>query len=260
MVFAWAAEDKIVLTTDIPPALNRSLPTGPNRRAAFETALRASLALSLREAGAMDTSAAADLGERPLHVVAPTGSLPDKGPWSAAQRAALAPLLLQYYDWYRLVPTTGTSTAFWVVDPATGTTVAVGELGRGGAVKNCVIDQPFNLDIPTAMYWLGVVAATISIYCASITKKKSVPQLIGCIGSQGAGSASAAYALFTAIAWSDRAVIFFVFAISNLLGNLPDWIEQGVENGKTSAEDASAKVVLAVLALLIGVMGNLKCE
>ena len=261
VVFALgAAKDRIVITTDIPPGLNRSLPVGATRRDAFAAALRGSLALSLREAGAMDTSAAARLGERPLQVVAPAGSLPEKGPWSAEQRAALAPLLLQYYDWYRLVPTTGTGTAFWVVDPATGTTVAVGEMGRGGAAKNCVIDQPMQLDIPTAMYWLGVAGAAISIYCASIEKKKSVPQVIGCIGAQGAGTASAAYALFTAIAWSDRAVILFVFAISNLMGGLPDWIEQGAENGTTSPEDASAKVVLAVLALLIGVLGNLKCE
>lgn len=261
VVFALGAtKDRIVLTTDIPPGLNRSLPVGANRRDAFATALRTSLALSLREAGAMDTSAAAQLGDRPLQVLAPTASLPEKGPWSVVQRAALAPLLLQYYDWYRLVPTTGASTAFWVVDPATGTAVAVGEMGRGGAAKNCVIDQPMNLDIPTAMYWLGVAGAAVSIYCASIEKKKTVPQIIGCIGAQGAGSASAAYALFTAIAWSDRAVTLFVFAISNLLGNLPDWIEQGVENGKTSPEDASAKVVLAVIALLIGVLGNLKCE
>lgn len=254
--FGTDAAGKVAVTTDIVPGLNRSLPVGTDRRSAFTAALRSSLGLSLREAGAMRSSAASDLGDRPLQVVAPNEWLPDSGPWDAAHRAALKPIMTEYLGWYRLVPTTGTGPACWVVDPGTGTTVAVGALGRGAASSGCVIDVPGAGDIAGALYWLGFAGAAISIGCQVHNPvKKTTVEIYGCLGAQTAGVASAAGALFTAPNWSARATTYFVYAIGTLMGSLPDMLE-GVG---ADPMEAPAKVVLAVIALLIGVLGNLDC-
>ena len=244
------------VTTDLVPDLNRLLPVGPDRRTAFAAALRTSVGLSLREAGAMQSSAAALIGERPLQVVAPFAALPDKGPWDAAGRAALRPILTEYIAWYRLVPTTGSVAACWVVDPATGTAVAVGALGRGGGTSHCKTVVPHSLDIATAIYWLGTMGALISIYCASLEgiDTRTVPQNIACVGAQSAGAVSAAGALFTAQGWSAKATTYFVFAVGALFGALPDIL------GETDPVQAPARVVLAVIALLMGVIGNMECD
>lgn len=119
---------------DLPPALNQ-IRVAEAVTAQMPTVLRASLWLSANESLIYADSAFKRLQGRPLKRMSRyEGGLPEvvvkqAGPEKAALFRRLAD---RYYEFIRLVPVDGGSVAMWVVDPASGSVMAVDDTERGG--------------------------------------------------------------------------------------------------------------------------------
>ena len=124
---------------DLPPLLNTVEPVTTDPVAAFATALTLSSNAASAEATSFDASAFSSLTGRSLTFL-PAST---RGPWdtfidalpAAQQPSWQAVLNTTYYTatQHALVPSGGTTAAFWVIDAATGAATAVLLDGSGGA-------------------------------------------------------------------------------------------------------------------------------
>ncbi|AKU96115.1 hypothetical protein AKJ09_02779 [Labilithrix luteola] len=105
----------------------------------FDATMLATLRIGVAESMAAHGSTLTSLGNAPLALL-PQGTvaladlpaaLPD------AKRATLRDALNQYPNWHRVVASDGSSAAFWVVDPATGSALGILPDASGGAVDDC---------------------------------------------------------------------------------------------------------------------------
>lgn len=127
---------------DLPPVMNTMEPLGSDPVTAFGAALQLSGTAAAAETTNFDASAFSSLAGRPLTLL-PAST---RGPWdtyinslpTAQQPGWQAVLNTTYYaaTLHALVPTGGTTAAFWVVDSTTGAATAVLLDGSGGALTN----------------------------------------------------------------------------------------------------------------------------
>lgn len=140
--------ERLLATVDLSPALNRVTALDTDPTSALRAAVRESLLLSAGEGLLSAASAHARLRDRDVVLLAPGVSLPyDRlAGLDAAAAAQLQAALQTYGSQYRLVPSSGPPEAFWVIDPASGTTIAVLPDGRGGAAFDlAALYQALNL-------------------------------------------------------------------------------------------------------------------
>lgn len=154
---------------DIPPELNRRVPATGDADG-FAAALVDSLSLSRREGAVTGSGAAiAVLANREFAFVdrgvleVPGLSDEENGTWRA--------LLAATSDGYRLVPIDGGAKALWLVDPATGTCIAVDAEGRGGAAVLTGLDC-FQAALDLAAV---VINALVVIMCVKAVAKTPGP-------------------------------------------------------------------------------------
>jgi hypothetical protein len=127
--------ETLLTTVDISPLLNTVGSVASDRTVALRDGVQGSLLLSAGEGLVSDQSAHALLVGRavtylPLGQSAPDSALAGLGP---ADAAILRAALDRSASLHRLIPSTGALDAFWVVDPRTGTTLAIAADGSGGA-------------------------------------------------------------------------------------------------------------------------------
>ena len=185
---------RVILTSDMPdgkgavrkvdvvPEFNRWRGLHADARKSFLAAMRRSLPVSLREAQFMADSAARRLRDQTFVVLPRFASAASVPAWSPAQRATLAPILDAYDGMIRLVPASGDVPAMWVVDPASGSTVAVSADGRGGA--QCTLG-----DAPA----LQAALILLSAACTFSGPAAGSSGFYACVGADayGAGTAGA---------------------------------------------------------------------
>ncbi|MFT3842827.1 MAG: hypothetical protein QM723_37910 [Myxococcaceae bacterium] len=140
-----AADHGLVRRLDVVPELNRSIAGTTDAAAAFAETMKKTLPLSLRERLVLDQSAASTLSGASLQYLAPSANPSTLSGFSTDDLAKWTPVLDQYTDWHRLVPSTPATEAMWIVDPGTGTTVAVYLDGTGGSCATGELAEAINL-------------------------------------------------------------------------------------------------------------------
>ncbi|HET9933180.1 MAG TPA: hypothetical protein VFQ35_20895, partial [Polyangiaceae bacterium] len=178
---------------DIVPAANRVLGVGTDEAAAFRAAVVASVVPSQREASVSPGSAYARLATAELRFVAAFENPQALEGFTPADLAAWRSVLDQYGDWHRLVPTSPSVGALWVVDPDTGTSVAVLLDGSGGASHSCT-DAVNNAVVQAALQVVSLYATYKSFVCELAQTGGTLP----CVGATVATVYAAGAALFTA--------------------------------------------------------------
>ena len=171
---------------DLPPRLNTIEPLGSDPVAAFGAALALSGTAAAAEATSFDASAFSSLAGRPLTFL-PADT---RAPWdtfinalpTAQQPAWEAVLNTTFYGatLHALVPTGGTTAAFWIVDSTTGAATAVLLDGSGGALTdsaNCTlwdgyVAEMLNLlNALLAIYTLACLIAASAFFCVGEVTK-----------------------------------------------------------------------------------------
>jgi hypothetical protein len=230
--------DQRIQEVDIAPRLNRFLGADPDRAAAFRAAMEASLVGSIREGQQFTTSAIGELRGQKLVLIPALANGSTVTGWTADQRQRLAPLLTQYWDWHRLVPAAGDVVAMWVVDPQTGTTVAVGLGERGGGKRGCTL-FPANSGAMHAEFFIALIGVT----CTAADAKVGSTVFGACIGANTGGAVTSAYMSF------DNPVGLYLTYLGWGFGMLP-----------IPGAGAAGKAVMIVLGLLLSAMGGIECE
>ena len=230
--------DQRIQEVDIAPRLNRFLGADPDRAAAFRAAMEASLVGSIREGQQFTTSALGALRGQKLVLVPALANGSTITGWTAEQRQRLAPLLTQYWNWHRLVPAAGDVVAMWVVDPETGTTVAVGLDERGGGKSGCTL-LPENSGARHAEYFIALIGVT----CTAADFDSGTPMWAACIGANTAGAATSAYMSF-----------------DNPFGLFMTYLGWGFGLMPIPGAGAAGKAVMIVLGLLLTAMGGIECK
>jgi len=225
--------------SDVVPALNRAVGAGPDPAAAFRAALRATIALSIREAEVFGTSAIGVLGESDLVTIPASATVDIVAGWSPAQRARLAPLVAEYADFHRLVPASGEVAAMWVVDPDTGSTTAVGPDGRGSGtlLPDCLTPSGGG----DALEFITVSIALISAACLAVGGDPS----IGCVGADVFGAVSAGLASFT--------------SPPDIPGSAFGAFSYGAGLAAANVGSAAGRTIISVLLLIAGLIVGGKC-
>jgi hypothetical protein len=154
----------LVFTTDIVPELNRAVAATTDAAASFKSVMRSGVALSLRESLALGSSAAASLSGTQLQYLAPSANPTTLTAFSANDLAKWQRVLDQYGSSHLLVPTNPAVGAMWVVDPRTGSTVAVFIDGSGGGASGCN-NAVNNADVQIAIALLQAGIALIMMRC-----------------------------------------------------------------------------------------------
>ena len=175
-----------VRKVDVVPEFNGWSGLHSDARKSFAAAMRRSLPVSLREATYMADSAARRLRNQKCVVLPRFAQASSVSSWSPAQQAALRPMLDAYDGMIRLVPAGGDVPAMWVVDPASGSTVAVGADGRGGAA--CALG-----DAPA----LQAALILLSAACTFRGSPVGTAEFYACVGADAYGAATAASESFT---------------------------------------------------------------
>ncbi|MBX7101147.1 MAG: hypothetical protein K1X89_25755, partial [Myxococcaceae bacterium] len=206
---------------DVVPELNRAVVASSDAAAAFRAALSSTVALSLREGIAVKRSAAAALAGAALQYVAPFASPSSLEGFSAEELARWQRVLDQYSGWHRFVPKTPAPGALWVVDPATGTAVAVFLDGSGGGKCD---DARWNAGLQAELALLTLCAFYQAAACEAAKKGGSAPGVYACVGAKvasvGAGVASllAGYFLTGAEYYDLAALVISVIATLGPVG------------------------------------------
>ena len=231
--------DGLTQRTDIVPALNRAIGSGPDPASAFRAALRATLGVSLRESQVYGSSAAGQLGNASLVLVPAFSTVDVVTAWSPQQRARLAPMVDEYADFHRLVPASGEIAAMWVVDPDTGSVTAVDADGRGGGtlLPDCLTPSGSN----QAMAFITVAIALISAACLAVGGEPS----FGCVGADVFGAVSAGLAAFT--------------APPDIPGSSFGAFSYGAGLAAANIGSAAGRSIISVLLLIAGLIVGGKC-
>ena len=178
-------DNALISRIDIPPGLNQLRISGGDP-GLVSSVVRTSLWFSVNEALSYDQSAFAQLQGRPLQLLECfKGGIPEESekkstPETAARLRRLAD---QYIDYIRLVPTDGGSIAMWVIDPESGTVMAVDETGRGGGRDSTIMNEGRRTDNPcweSAWSLIGLlfIAATA---CDALETQVSGPNAWFCM-------------------------------------------------------------------------------
>jgi hypothetical protein len=169
---------------DVVPALNLSVAATTDAGLAFRATLASTVALSLRERVVSSTSAAGNLAGARFQYIAPYAAIGALDGFSAADLQAWSPVLEQYNGWHRLVPTTPAPGALWVLDPDTGSAVAVFLDGTGGGA-DCAKSLA-NAGVQSALALLAFYYAVKSFSCGE-PGAAEFACLGAFVGSVGAG-------------------------------------------------------------------------
>lgn len=146
LVMSESASDQgLVRRLDVVPELNRSIAGTTDPAAAFAETMKKTLPLSLRERLVLDQSAASTLSGASLQYLAPSANPSTLSGFSTDDLAKWTPVFDQYSDWHRLVPLSPATEAMWVVDPGSGTTVAVYLDGTGGSCATGELAEAINI-------------------------------------------------------------------------------------------------------------------
>ena len=230
----------LVLLSDVVPALNAWLGAGTDPEAAFRAVARRSVASSIREASVFGASAAAELDGRALTLLPATTLIASATGLSDARRAALSELATEYEAFHRLVPTAGDVVAAWLVDPATGSTTAVGADGRGAGKDYSKCLQP--KDSGELQTFITVSIALISMQC--LANPAGVPGY-ACVGADVYGAATAALGSFTAPA-----------DISGAVFNAASY---GAGLAAANLGGMAGRSIIAVLLMIAGMVAGGSC-
>ncbi len=138
---------------DIAVRLNEIVPLASDRRSAFISALKTSVAMSAAEAASYPDSAYRRLSGQSLTAIQ-AGDRPSFAAWlknvPAARQAAWTAVQRVYDDYHLVLPNGGGSDALWVVDTQTGAAKAVLLDSSGGAVGqeggHCHIEDAFDAE------------------------------------------------------------------------------------------------------------------
>jgi hypothetical protein len=145
---------------DLVPELNRSVAASADAAAAFSAVMAASVGSSLREA-AVGFSSADALSKASLQYIAPSAAVTTLKGFSADDLTRWGPILDQYGDYHRFVPTTPTIEALWIVDPATGSTFALYLDGTGGTCRQA----KWNAELQADLAILAIYASYKGVQC-----------------------------------------------------------------------------------------------
>jgi hypothetical protein len=149
---------------DIVPECNLTVAADSDASRAFAATMRATVPLSLREGNILLDSAAKSLAGAKLQYLAPYTTSSGLTGFDAADQATWASVFAEYSSWHRFVPTTPKTGAMWVVDPGTGTTVAVYVNGSGGSC----LGQSINAGIQEAVALIGLAGAMRWYSCEAL--------------------------------------------------------------------------------------------
>jgi hypothetical protein len=184
----------VVDTIDVVPAHSRMLGVG-DPTAAFRAAMVASLTPSYREMLLSPASATGRLAGQPLTYIAPNGVYEMPAAAAPAVRIRLRMLLDRYADMHRFVMTNGSLDAIWIVDPATGSAIAIDGAGRGGARRQAGSSLP--CDGGNLADLLDFAALLISTYCTFADVEKGGEGWVACVGANVEGVGTLAYGSFS---------------------------------------------------------------
>lgn len=151
--------DGVVTRVDVVPEFVSHIGCSTDPSAGFRAAMVATLPWSLHEADVCDDSAAKRLASSSLQLIAANATVNNLDGYDEPALASVTPVLDLYSAWHRLVPTDPTTAAFWVVDPNTGTTIAIDSDGTGGGL----ILAKCN---PTLADHLNFLLALVSVLCS----------------------------------------------------------------------------------------------
>jgi hypothetical protein len=214
-----------VVTTDIVPELNRSVAATTDAAASFQSAMRAGVALCLRESQAMKSSAAALLSGVELQYLAPSGDPKTLTGFTDADRAKWQAVFDMYGDRHMLVPTNPAVGALWIVDRTTGSTIAVFIDGSGGGADAC--DNATNNAIAQTVIALLQAAITLlSLECP-------VPAVgFACVGAVVFGVGASAAAVF--------AGAYFEQPVGDVVAS---WLISAIEIAGTAVNPAAGLIL-----------------
>ena len=146
---------------DVVPELNLTAAASTDARAAFASTLAATVPSSVREGLVLFDSSASRLAGAVLQYLGPRASPSTLTGFSADDLTAWSRVLDEYDSWHKIVPTSAAPGAMWIIDPATGTAIAVGvdEAGRGcgKAIGNAAFQE--------ALAVFQAYAAYLSLQC-----------------------------------------------------------------------------------------------
>ncbi|HEY8258274.1 MAG TPA: hypothetical protein VIG08_11530 [Gemmatimonadales bacterium] len=242
----------VITALDVVPAHNRVLGVG-DPADAFRAAMTASLTASYRETKLSSASAASRLARKPLTYLAPFATYDERAPGDVLVSARRRTLLARYADMHRFVATDVSVAALWIVDPATGSAIAIDDAGRGGAVMEARgaalrCETPFQL-----IALLDFAALLISTLCTISDQVESVPAKVACIGANVEGVAALVYGSYTHPAGSPP-TMSAAAGIATVVGagiGLKD-AAQGIRQWKSpSPTHAAERAVLAVIGLML---------
>ncbi len=205
----------LVFTTDIVPELNRVVVATSDPAAAFQSAVRAGVALSQRESLVMRSTAAASLAGASLQYLPPSGDPTTLIGFTAADLASWSHAFNEYGNWHLLVPTDPKVGAMWVVDRTTGSTVAVFADGSGGGSSECN-NAVNNSQVQIAIALLQCGVALVLMEC------EGMEWGYACAGAYVFGVGASVVALFAGAYFKqDIAGDILITAEANVFGLLP---------------------------------------
>ena len=228
-----------VQRSDIVPTLNRAVGAGPDPAAAFRAALRTTIGLSIREAEVFGSSAVGLLGGSDLVMIPASATANVVAGWSPVQRARLAPMVNEYFDFHRLLPASGEVAAMWVIDPDSGSATAVGADGRGSGtvLPDCLTPSGGG----DALEFITVSIALISAACLAVGGDPS----IGCVGADVFGAVSAGLASFT--------------SPPDIPGSAFGAFSYGAGLAAANIGSAAGRTIISVLLLIAGLIAGGPC-
>jgi hypothetical protein len=183
----------VVDTIDVVPAHSRMLGVG-DPTAAFRAAMVASLTPSYREMLLSPASAAGRLAGQALTYLAPNAAFEIPAAAAPAVRLRLRILLDRYADMHRFVTSSGSVDAIWIVDPATGSAIAIDGAGRGGASVQVGTE---GCDSGNLADYLDFAALLISTYCTFAEIEELSEAWVACVGANVEGVGTLAYGSFS---------------------------------------------------------------
>lgn len=189
-----ARADSVERRIDVVPALNTSIAATRDPSEAFRANLVKGLGLSLREAAASRDSSATTLAGASLQLLPAFAAPQTLNGFAPADLARWTRVFDEYVSWHRLVPTTPSTEAMWVIDPATGTTFSVLLDGTGGGAWHCV-GAGAAAGLSLALSFLSFYASVKSIACTP-ANVATVPGQWSCVGATQASVAAGVVALF----------------------------------------------------------------
>jgi hypothetical protein len=182
----FASGGDLVDRFDLVPELNRAVAASTDGAASFAAVMAASVGANIRE-GAVGFSSADKLSTASLQYLAAGAAVTSLTGFAAADLTRWSGILDQYGDYHRLIPTDPTLEAFWIIDPATGSTFAVYLDGTGGSCRRA----QWNQDLQAALVVLNLCASYKTTVCKGMRG-------IACVGAEVATVFAGAAATFAA--------------------------------------------------------------